>query len=82
MSKLADEPFAIIGTSCRFPGGASSPSKLWDLLVKPNDVVKKIPATRFGSQPFYNADPSYHGVSLLKNFLFSRLLRRRLGMVQ
>lgn len=63
MSNPVDEPIAIIGTSCRFPGGASSPSKLWELLVEPTDVVKKIPASRFGYEPFYNPDPSYHGVS-------------------
>lgn len=69
MSKFTDEPIAIIGTSCRFPGGASSPSKLWELLVEPKDVVKKIPGSRFGYEPFYNPDPSYHGVSNLNDWL-------------
>ncbi|KAI2630164.1 hypothetical protein GGS26DRAFT_598659 [Hypomontagnella submonticulosa] len=70
MSKLADEPIAIIGTSCRYPGGASSPSKLWDLLVEPRDLVKKIPESRFGCEPFYNTNPSHHGSFSTKRAYF------------
>ena len=29
----ADEPIAIIGMSCRFPGGVTSPDDLWRLLI-------------------------------------------------
>ncbi|KAI0377622.1 hypothetical protein F5Y04DRAFT_291685 [Hypomontagnella monticulosa] len=70
MSKFEDEPIAIIGTSCRYPGGASSPSKLWDLLVEPTDLVKKIPESRFGSEPFYNPNPSHHGSFSTKRAYF------------
>ncbi|KAG4253521.1 hypothetical protein FPRO03_07481 [Fusarium proliferatum] len=59
----AREPIAIVGTSCRFPGGASSPSKLWELLDNPRDVVQKIPPRRFSTEAFYNADSQHHGVS-------------------
>lgn len=27
-----DAPIAIVGLSCRLPGGASNPDKLWDVL--------------------------------------------------
>lgn len=39
------EPIAIVGSSCPFPGGATSPSKLWELLEKPRDVVQEILAS-------------------------------------
>lgn len=56
------EPIAIVGSSCRFPGDASSPSKLWDLLQEPRDLRKKIPVDRFNPDGFYNENGEYHGV--------------------
>ncbi|KAI1271325.1 hypothetical protein F5Y07DRAFT_405762 [Xylaria sp. FL0933] len=55
------EPIAIIGTACRFPGGASSPSKLWDLLRSPRDVRTEIPNSRFNARGFYHEDPMRPG---------------------
>lgn len=56
-----NEPIAVIGSGCRFPGGASSPSKLWDLLRDPRDVQR--PIDRFRADNFYNQDGHYHGAS-------------------
>ncbi|KAK9415784.1 putative Polyketide synthetase [Seiridium unicorne] len=50
----SNEPIAIIGSGCRFPGGASSPSKLWELLSKPRDVLSEIPHSRFDARGFYH----------------------------
>lgn len=55
------EPIAIIGSGCRFPGSSSSPSKLWDLLKSPRDVLQKIPIERFNTAGVYNPDAMYHG---------------------
>lgn len=55
------EPIAIVGSACRFPGGASSPSALWDLLREPRDLLKEIPVTRFNPRGFYHPDGEYHG---------------------
>ncbi|ORY17104.1 hypothetical protein BCR34DRAFT_634445 [Clohesyomyces aquaticus] len=57
------EPIAIIGTGCRFPGGASSPSKLWELLRQPRDVLSGIPANRFNPSGFYHEDGAHHGAT-------------------
>ncbi|MDP2290715.1 MAG: polyketide synthase, partial [Actinomycetota bacterium] len=40
------EPIAIIGMSCRFPGGATSPEAYWDLLCERRDAVSEYPAER------------------------------------
>ena len=56
------EPVAVIGSSCRFPG-ASSISKLWDLLVQPRDLLKKVPHTRFNSDAFFHQDGDHHGTT-------------------
>jgi acyl transferase domain-containing protein len=61
---FAREPIAIVGSSCRFPGGATSPSKLWELLEKPRDVLQEIPATRFNTKAFHHPDSQHHGVSI------------------
>nr|AFI23579.1 PKS-NRPS hybrid [Colletotrichum higginsianum] len=57
------EPVAIVGSACRFPGGASSPSKLWDLLRQPRDVLRTIPEDRFNPEGFYHPDGTHHGTS-------------------
>ncbi|MFD2421811.1 SDR family NAD(P)-dependent oxidoreductase [Amycolatopsis pigmentata] len=41
-----DEPIAIIGMSCRFPGGVDSPETLWELLAEGRDVVGPLPEDR------------------------------------
>ncbi|KAL4881198.1 hypothetical protein BJY04DRAFT_218375 [Aspergillus karnatakaensis] len=61
------EPVAIVGSSCRFPGGATSPSKLWELLEKPRDVVQEIPASRFNTKAFYHPDSQHHGSTNVKH---------------
>lgn len=38
---------AIVGMSCRMPGGATSTEKFWELLESGLDVSKKIPTDRF-----------------------------------
>ncbi|KAL8701231.1 MAG: hypothetical protein Q9224_000596 [Gallowayella concinna] len=59
----ANEPIAIVGTGCRFPGLANSPSKLWELLSKPRDLLTKIPNERFNPDAFYHPDGLHHGTS-------------------
>ncbi|KAM0202100.1 hypothetical protein ACHAQI_010959 [Fusarium lateritium] len=63
MDSKANEPIAVVGTACRFPGGCNSPSELWKLLEKPRDVLKRIPKERFNVDAFYHADPTHHGTT-------------------
>lgn len=60
-SPRQNEPIAIVGSGCRFPGGASSPSKLWDLLRQPRDVLSEIPPSRFDVHGFYHPDSQFPG---------------------
>ncbi|KXX81008.1 Polyketide synthase-nonribosomal peptide synthetase [Madurella mycetomatis] len=66
-SECQNEPIAIVGTACRFPGGTSSPSKLWELLRHPRDILSKIPEDRFNPDHFYHPDPLHHGTSNVRH---------------
>ncbi|MFE4519487.1 type I polyketide synthase, partial [Kitasatospora sp. NPDC056783] len=41
-----DDPIAIVGIGCRFPGRAGSPEELWDLIAGERDVVSAFPTDR------------------------------------
>ncbi|WP_239080769.1 beta-ketoacyl reductase, partial [Paractinoplanes brasiliensis] len=41
---LLDEPIAIVGMSCQFPGGVSSPAQLWEFLAAGGDGIGAFPA--------------------------------------
>ncbi|KAL2864256.1 uncharacterized protein BJX67DRAFT_383918 [Aspergillus lucknowensis] len=64
--KSITEPIAIIGSGCRLPGGSSSPSKLWELLRQPRDVLSTISNSRFNPEGFYHPDGLHHGTSNVK----------------
>ena len=57
------EPIAIVGSGCRFPGGASSAPALWKLLESPCDVSRDIPADRFDTTGYYHSDGTHHGTT-------------------
>ncbi|EHK20225.1 putative PKS-NRPS protein [Trichoderma virens Gv29-8] len=64
------EPIAIIGSGCRFPGGATTPSKLWDLLRCPPDLKQEIPKERFSVDRYYHPDNAHHGTSNVRHSYF------------
>ncbi|QKW05279.1 SDR family NAD(P)-dependent oxidoreductase [Streptomyces sp. NA04227] len=57
----ADEPIAIVGIGCRFPGGANSPEAYWQLLREGRDAITKVPEDRWKSEDYFDEDPSAPG---------------------
>ncbi|MEU3754678.1 type I polyketide synthase [Streptomyces olivoreticuli] len=55
------EPIAIIGMSCRFPGGVRSPEDFWELLAEGRDAVSPLPADRGWDPDVYHPDPERAG---------------------
>ncbi|QWF78548.1 type I polyketide synthase [Amycolatopsis sp. CA-230715] len=63
----ADEPIAIIGMSCRFPGGVSTPEQFWDLIVSGTDALSDFPLDRgWDLETLYNPDPDGTGTSYVR----------------
>ncbi|WP_235845854.1 type I polyketide synthase [Dictyobacter aurantiacus] len=56
LKKERTEPIAIIGMSCRFPGGANSPEAFWQLLVEGRDAITEVPPDRYDINEFYDPD--------------------------
>ncbi|KAL4966565.1 type I polyketide synthase [Aspergillus stella-maris] len=64
------EPIAILGTGCRFPGQATAPARLWELLSNPRDVASGPPPDRWDAASFYHENPSHPGTLNAKEAYF------------
>ncbi|MBW4479945.1 MAG: SDR family NAD(P)-dependent oxidoreductase [Tolypothrix brevis GSE-NOS-MK-07-07A] len=47
MERQQTEPIAIIGTGCRFPGGANTPQMFWQRLQNGFDAIQEVPLERW-----------------------------------
>jgi acyl transferase domain-containing protein/SAM-dependent methyltransferase len=54
-------PLAIIGCGVRLPGGISTPSNFWDMLVAGEDAIGEIPPQRWDVDAYYNAERGHEG---------------------
>nr|WP_241833309.1 type I polyketide synthase [Streptomyces caatingaensis] len=62
--RVSDEPVAIIGATCRYPGGVRSPEDLWRLLTASRDATGDFPDDRgWDVDNLYHPDPDQPGTS-------------------
>ncbi|MEU6239180.1 beta-ketoacyl synthase N-terminal-like domain-containing protein, partial [Kitasatospora sp. NPDC047058] len=69
----ADEPLAIVGMACRFPGGARTPEEFWQLLASGGDAVGAFPTDRgWDLEGFYDPERGNAGTSYTQSGAFLR----------
>ena len=57
---------AVIGMACRLPGGIDSPERLWEALLRGDDLVTEVPPDRWDADEYYDPQPGVPGRSVTK----------------
>lgn len=61
LKRRQNEPIAIIGMACRFPGGGETPEQFWQLLDEGRSAITEVPAARWQVDDYYDPDPAVPG---------------------
>nr|AXM42948.1 type 1 polyketide synthase [Myxococcus fulvus] len=61
------EPIAVVGMSCRLPGGVQGPEDYWRLLSNGVHAVSEVPASRWDVRTWYDVDPEVPGKTYSKH---------------
>ncbi|HEY8987219.1 MAG TPA: beta-ketoacyl synthase N-terminal-like domain-containing protein, partial [Streptomyces sp.] len=68
-----DEPLAIVGMACRFPGGVGSPDDLWRIVADGVDAISPFPTDRgWNVDDLYDPDATASGKSYTREGGFIR----------
>ncbi len=58
---LTAEPIAVIGMSCRLPGGGDLPETFWESLAAGRDATREVPPDRWNIDEVYDPTPGVPG---------------------
>jgi acyl transferase domain-containing protein len=57
----ATQPLAVVGMSCRLPGGGDTPARYWQALQDGVDAMAEVPADRWRAADYLDPDPTAPG---------------------
>ncbi|MFE2562231.1 type I polyketide synthase, partial [Streptomyces sp. NPDC059352] len=59
-----EEPYAIVGMGCRYPGGVTSPEELWNFVAEGRVGISEFPQDRgWNLDGLFHEDPDHAGTS-------------------
>lgn len=61
MERVKTEPIAIVGMACRFPGGAVTLDRFWQILDQGIDAIREVPPDRWDVDEYFDPDPDAPG---------------------
>ncbi|MEV6233288.1 type I polyketide synthase [Saccharopolyspora shandongensis] len=67
LREAVQEPIAIVGMACRFPGGINTPEDLWHLVSTGTEAHTPFPTDRgWNLDTLYHPDPDHPGTSYVR----------------
>ncbi|PHJ15842.1 type i fatty acid synthase, partial [Cystoisospora suis] len=64
--RACKEPTAIVGAACNLPGGSTSLSAFWDLLMCGVDAIAEVPRSRWDVEEYFDPDPGADGKAYVR----------------
>jgi acyl transferase domain-containing protein/D-arabinose 1-dehydrogenase-like Zn-dependent alcohol dehydrogenase/acyl carrier protein len=66
--RVVDDPIAIVGLGCRYPGDVRSAEDLWELVASGGDGIGEFPSDRgWDLEQLFDADPDHAGTSYTRH---------------